>query len=182
MMLNRRKLLQVTASLIVLGCAVYLLLSPKRGEVIEKWQTTNDTFRIRVTAYNEKNSFPALGGAYYIFESAPLASDTWTEIMSFRHDDPVAIPREQVRFVNPQVGYLFMGWMYAVTTDGGSTWCVWNAEKQLQNWQSRNYNLIRAVRVAPDGTGIMTLHQPGEQEGGQSSLSTKDFGRHWTIP
>src|SRR6266540_4001540 len=86
MAFNRRKVLQITAGLVVLGCAAYLLFLPRRGKVIETWQTGNNSFRLRVTAYNEKNTFPALGGGYYVFESAPVSSDQclWVGCMQLR--------------------------------------------------------------------------------------------------
>ncbi len=142
MAFNRRKVLQITAGLVVLGCAAYLLFLPRRGKVIETWQTGNNSFRLRVTAYNEKNTFPALGGGYYVFESAPVSSDQWKEIMTFRHDDPIAIPKDQVRFLSDQVGYVFMGWLYAVTTDGGHSWSLWDASKDPALSKSYRYDSI----------------------------------------
>jgi hypothetical protein len=148
--MKSRRVLQVTAVLVILICALYALLLPKRGKVIERWQTGNDAFEIRVTAYSERPSLPGLGGAYYVFESKTVGSDRWVEALTFRHDTPVEIPRDQVRLVNDQIGYVFMGWMYSVTTDAGATWKVWNAEDDLPGWQCCNYNLIQDVRVAPD--------------------------------
>jgi hypothetical protein len=181
MIFNSRKVFQITAGLVILGCAAYVLLLPKRGKVIETWQTGNNIFQVRVTAYNEKNTFPALGGGYYVFESAAVGSDRWNEIMSFRHDDPVDIPRDQVRFVSDQVGYVFMGWMYAVTTDEGATWSVWNAEKDWSGWQRRGYRLIQDVRIAPDGMGTMRLNPIPHRSGEAPELHTKDYGRHWSV-
>src|SRR5437588_13061211 len=109
-----RRVLQVTACLIIFGCALYILILPKRGEVIERWQTGNKTFNIRITMYNERPAIPGFGGAYYAFDSATIGSDRWKQILTFRHDAPVDLPRNQVRFVSDQVGYIFMGWMYAV--------------------------------------------------------------------
>ena len=179
--MNYKKALRVTAVLVTLGCILYVLLLPKRGEAIESWQTGNDAFKIRVTAYSEKPSLPGFGGAYYVFDSATVDSDKWREILTFRHDAPVEIPRGQIRFVNEQVGYIFMGWMYGVTTDAGATWSVWNAENDLPGWQCCNYNLIQDVHIAPDGVGTMKLNPIPQQQSEAPEMHTKDYGRRWTV-
>jgi hypothetical protein len=154
---------------------------PQRGKkIIEAWETTNNTFKVGVTVYAEENG-GFVPGAYYVFRSAPLSSAGWQEIFTFRHDDPVPIPQQQVHFVNDKIGYVFMGWMYAMTTDGGSNWSVWSAEKDLPNWQCCNYRLIQDVRVAPDGVGTMKLNPIPERSGEVPELRTKDYGRHWSL-
>ncbi|MBA2340615.1 MAG: hypothetical protein H0V88_09480 [Pyrinomonadaceae bacterium] len=90
-----------------------LLLPPSKGERLETWETTNTPFKIRVDRHAEANG-GFVPGAYYVFQSAAADSDQWHEIMTFRHDDPVDIPREQVRFANDRVAYVFMGWMGVV--------------------------------------------------------------------
>ena len=99
--------------------------------------------------------------------------------MTFRDDDPRRIPRENVRLVNDRIGYVFMGWMYAVTIDGGATWSVWNAETDLPNWQCCNYGLIKDVRLASDGAGTMILNSIPHRHGEAPELRTNDFGQHW---
>ncbi|MGH9875193.1 MAG: hypothetical protein ACRD9S_22285 [Pyrinomonadaceae bacterium] len=180
--IKSKRVLVLIAVLIVLSCALYALFSFRRGKVIESWQTGNDVFAIRVTAHSERLSLPGLGGAYYVFDSSVLGSDRWTEFLVFRHDNSVSIPRDQVRFVTPQVAYVFMGWKYGITTDGGSTWSVWDAEKDLPDWQCCNYSLIRDVRIAPDGTGTMKLNPPSGLDRQVSELQTKDYGRRWNLP
>src|SRR5205809_6977236 len=101
--------------------AALLFLPPRIGPIAETWETTNGSFRIRVDRHNEENG-GFVPGAYYVFRSAPVGSEAWRDIMTFRHDDPNPIPRDQVRFLNDRVGFVFMGWMYAVTSDSGATW------------------------------------------------------------
>lgn len=167
-----------------LGVAVVLghqfLQRPHQGKKInETWETKNNRFKVKVTAYAEDNG-GFVAGAYYVFRSAAVDSNNWHEIMTFRHDDPVAIPREQVRFVNDKIGYVFMGWQYGVTTDSGSTWSVWQAEKDLPGWQCCNYKLIQDVRIAPDGSGTMRLNPIPQRAGEVPELHTRDYGLHWT--
>jgi hypothetical protein len=161
------------------GC---MLFTHSQGgtKVNETWETANSAFKIRVTSYAEENG-GIVAGAFYVVRSSAARSDDWQEIMTFRHDDPVAIPREQVRFVNDRIGYVFMGWKYAVTTDAGSKWSVWSAEKDLPNWQCCNYRLIQDVRIAPDGTGTMILNPIPQRRGEVPELRTKDYGQHWEL-
>lgn len=165
--------------LVALLYALYVLLLPKRGEVIERWETGNEGFRIRVTAYNEKNTFPAHGGGYYVFESAGIGSETWNKILTFRHDDPVTIPKDQINYVSEEIAYVFMGWMYGVTTDGGEHWSVWDARHDLPQWQCCNYGLIESVELNSNGTGTMRLHVISASRGEVPELRTSDYGRNW---
>lgn len=146
----------------------------------ETWGTGNEVFQVRVNAYAEETG-GFVGGAYYVFQAAPVNTDNWREIMTFRHDDMIPIPRTQIHLVNDQIGYVFMGWMYAVTTTSGSEWSVWRADKDLPNWECCNYGLIHDVHIEPDGTGTMTLHPIPHRKGEVPQLSTKDYGRHWSI-
>ncbi len=146
------------------------------GKTFDSWEAANTKFRITITAHEEG---VWTGGAGYIFKAASVGSDNWREIMRFRHNDPVAIPRNQYSFINDQIGYVFMGWMYAVTTDAGSTWKVWNANEDLLNWECYNHGLINDVSIAPDGTGKMKLNAVPGRRGEVPELHTKDYGQHW---
>jgi hypothetical protein len=145
--------------------------------VNEQWETSNRTFKIRVTAYAEENG-GFVGGAYYVFQSAKTDSDSWQEIMTVRHDDPVKIPREQVTFVSDQIGYAFMLYNYGVTVDGGATWFVWNAPKDLPHWRDTRAN-IEEIQILPDGTGRMRLRSSTDQAAPE--LHTNDYGQHWNL-
>src|ERR1051326_3412453 len=129
----------ILVAIFVSGCGQH------KDSLITRWETANQTFRIRVSEYAERGPMPTPSGAYYVFESAPLHSGDWNHITTFRHDDQIGIPRDQVRFVHDNIGYVFMGWMYAVTMDGGATWHVWNAEADLPNWQCCNHGLIKEI-------------------------------------
>jgi hypothetical protein len=150
-----------------------------KGNVAEIWQIGNKAFDVRVDAYSEKG-VGFVRGAYYVFTAKPHDTSKWSEVMTFRHDDPVPIPREQIRFVTDKIGFIFMGWMYAVTTDAGHDWSVWDARSDLANWQCCNYGLINDVNLQPDGTGKMILNPIEGRRGEVPKLCTRDFGRHWT--
>jgi len=143
------------------------------SRVIDHWETTDGNIDIRVKAYAEDGWGPVLG-AYYVFESSRHGSGNWQEIMTFRHDDPLPIPRDQIRFVNDRTAFVFMGWMYGVTTDGGMNWSVWSAQEHYPQY---NYALIESVQLESTGHGIMRLDTSRSNK--IPDLITRDYGRHW---
>jgi hypothetical protein len=164
------------ALLLATNCTI--LSGPHMGAVTESFETSNKAFRLRVDRHAEVGGFGP-GGAYYVFRTAPPGSDAWRDIMTFRHDDPIPIPRDQVRFLNERVGFVFMGWMYAVTTDEGASWSVWDSSRDMPKRPCCNYRLVKDVHLQADGTGTMTLNLvPDRVEVVQ--LRTIDFGRHWS--
>ncbi len=175
--MSRSKMLLVGCACVVVALIAGIFFPPSRvGELTERWELAGKTFKIRVSRHSERG-FRLVGGAYYVFESAAAGSESWAEIMRVRHDDPVEIPREQVRFVNERVGYAFMRYNYAVTTDGGVTWSVWDATEDLPHWRRTRAN-INEVQLAPDGTGTMRLTSSTNQE--VPELHTGDYGRTWS--
>lgn len=166
----------------VLGASIWVIghfYQGTRGKIVEQWETANATFRVRVTAYKEKALI--VPGAIYVFQSSPMACEKWQEIMALQFDDPVPIPREQVRFVADRIGYAFMGETYAVTTDGGHTWTLWNSEMALNDRVDVLSRSIEKVDIKTDGAGIMQLYEHPSQKGRAPTLRTQDYGRHWHI-
>lgn len=162
--------------LVIAGIVFGLAQRSRIGQrEIERWETTNRIFKIRVTAHPEENG-GIVGGAYYVFWCAREDGVNWREIMTVRHDDPVKIPREQVRFISDEVGYVFMLYHYGVTIDGGVTWSVWYAPENLPYWRQTRAT-IDDVRLVPDGTGTMALRSSTDQTAPE--LHTSDFGKHW---
>ena len=160
--------------MILLGIVGTLIGCVNQTKTLDKWEVSNEKFRIRITGYQEG----VWTGAKYVFQSALVGREDWREITSFRQDNPVLIPRNQVGFVNEQIGYVFMTWTYAVTTDGGSTWQVWNLEEDLPDWECCNYGLIRSVSINSSGIGKMELGGTNQFE--LQELRTTDFGRRWS--
>lgn len=169
-------------ALFAIGYAVYgrflVVARPYRAEITETFEKTNNVFRIRVNQHAEGGG-GFVRGAYYDFQCSDVGSNHWHEIMTFRHDDPVEIPRDQIRFVNDQIGYVFMGWMYALTTDGGRTWSVWNVLQDLPKWNCCNYRLVEDVEISSDGGGRMKISTIPGRQGEVPVLYTQDYGRHW---
>src|SRR5437660_185963 len=178
----KRRLIVLVAIVLIVGGLILWLhrrLSPRIGPIVDSSETSNQTFKIHVDAHLEENAF--LPGTYYIFRSAPIGSNAWRDIMTFWHDDTPYIPRDQIPFINDRLAFVFIGWMFAVTTDAGATWSVWDARADLPKWSCCNYRLIKDVHLEPDGTGTMTLNPIQDRSGEAPQLRTKDYGRHWAV-
>ena len=151
-----------------------------KGEIVETWESTNTPFKIRVNKHIERGGFmpAATAGAYYDFQSAAVGSDDWHEIMTFRHDDPIEIQKEKVHFADDKIASVFMGWMYAVTRDGGENWR--NAEMKFPSNDNKClYNCINELRIDANGTGEIKLNLAGSPKDKLTILETADFGKTW---
>jgi len=148
------------------------------GQPAEMMEINGSSFRIKVSAFPEKDG-GFVSGQYYRFESLPHGGKEWVMAMQFRHDDPVPIPKQNVRFQTAKTAFVFMGWKYAVTTDGGKQWSIWSAEKDLPGWHCCNYVLIKDVALSQSGTGEMVLSPIQGRAGEVPMLFTSNFGRHW---
>jgi photosystem II stability/assembly factor-like uncharacterized protein len=148
---------------------------PRRGNPIESYEATNNHFKIKITAYVEEGVY--LLGTYYRYSSSKANEDDWQEFMVFRHDDRPEVPRDQVRFVNDRVGYVFIGGQFAASTDAGETWNIWDAKRVLVN---KKYGPIKDVEMTGDGRGEMTISpiEKGEEE---IKLKTSNNGREWKV-
>jgi len=148
-------------------------------EVLETWEFLIQKNNIRVQAYNLKHIDPH--GVYYAFEYLDERYGEWYGIFTFQQPDQVPIPRRHIRSVSEQVSFIFMGWMYAVTTDGGQTWSLWDAEYDLPMWHGRDYDFIKDVKIEPDGSGIMKVGPLFHHAREVDELYTKDYGQTWSV-
>ena len=163
-----------TLILVKYWVVIDLFILPSKGQQFETWQTQNELFQLRVDAFHEKHSIEA--GTYFTFSSAPVGSDDWKQIMTFRYDGPIEIPKNQVHFVSADVGFVFMGWMFASTNDAGKNWQTWNACNKA-TLDICNYGGIQKVDLSPTGSGTMTINPWTEPP--LPLLQTEDFGRTW---
>ena len=149
------------------GCA-------RRGEhVLETWEATHDTIKVRVRKFDEKASW-FLANSYFTLEAADKGSAEWHEVLAWQTDDNIPIQRQQVQFVSDQVVYAFANLKYAVTMDAGHTWSIWDARRNVTPFRIIS---IKEVRVSSDGSGTMVATSHGPPDLVQ--LSTADYGVHW---
>jgi len=135
---------------------------------------------VRVDRLDETHVF--LPGTYLKFYGKSADDAEWIPLFTFRHDDPIRIPQDCVRFVSAHFAYAFVGWYYTVTADGGRTWSTWSAGRDLPNWMCCNYRLIQDVELSTDGSGVMVLNPISGRRGEVPKLTTTDFGKHWVVP
>lgn len=154
-----------------------IIKSHYKAEIVETLETQNTPFRIRINKHIERGGFmAALNGAYYVFQSAASGSDQWQDITTYRFDDPIDIPRNQVRFANEQVGYVFMFDMYAVTQDGGASWKISDIDNYLP--KDEKCGSIEDLRIDANGVGEVKLKCYAKKDSFKV-LETTDFGRRW---
>ena len=181
----KRFLYRLILSLAILaGLVGFLVIAiwPRRtSKINERFETQNSVFKIRVTA-NAEGGLGFVAGAYYVFESARVDSSRWREVMIYRHDDPVPIPRDHVRFLSENIAYLFMGNMYAITTDAGQTWSIWKAPDEIfRGGKYYGYRYPNDIEVSVDGKGRMTIEPMEARSGPSHYLCTTDYGRSWRL-
>lgn len=170
----------VLLALGVVAVVIVLALSrTARGASFEQITLDAAHGTLRVTAYREEGMFLPVPGAFYTYEFQSGHDGQWREIATFRHDDAIAIPRDQVQLVSDDVIDFYIGWMYAVTTDGGGSWTVWDAARDLEGWQAADYGFIKSVQLSSDGAGVMRVNP---LRFAAHELQTVDYGRTWRVP
>lgn len=177
--MRKLKFFSIAAVTFVAGISLWLFFSfilPGQGPVVEEWQTQNSKFQVRVQRRPDLYGF---GTYYYIFDSAPSGSNSWREVVRLLHDEPIPLPKNQIRFVNDEVGFLFMELKYAVTTDGGKTWSVFDFVKQYDP-QRHDFSRIANVEVLRDGSGTVRMYGFEGTLKESPSFYTEDFGKRWS--
>ncbi len=157
------------------------IIGPYIGETTETWETSNQTFKVRIDKHAEANG-GFVPGAYYVYQTAHENSDDWKTIFTQRHDDPNPILHYSVQFINSQIGYAFFGQKFAVTMDTGENWTVWDAweaNKIMQFEQYKLYPSIEEVNIESNGYGRMRLYSISNKSVNQPELKTIDYGRTW---
>jgi hypothetical protein len=156
----------------------YLPRDSYPGKVYESADLTTPGGQLRVVAAYEKSYLPNfVPGAYFTFYSRSSGA-SWREIMRFRGDDPIAIPKNSLQYAGDRVQYVFIGWRAAVSDDAGATWRIWDGSRDTRTRNCLNYQLIRDLHVAPDGRGEIQIDSHGKSCGA-AHLRTSDFGHTW---
>ena len=169
-----RWLLSLGLLAFVVCCIFFALQAPThpRKHPRHVYITSNDKFRIRVQMFPEEGVGFVLGG-YYVFQWADMDSDKWADIATYKQDDPDPIACDRIRFLGDKVAYVFMGQMFAVTTNGGGVWKVWDIRRDPA-W--RDHAGIENIQLSDDGVGTMTLRIIDDR---RAILRTNDYGYHW---
>ena len=94
--------------------------------------------------------------------------------MVYNYDEPIPIDKNTIGFVNDAVGYVSMINRFAVTTDGGTEWSVWNVSRTEGLKDDRSCR-IQSVSIQQDGAGTMDI----KCNKSAVVLYTRDFGVSW---
>jgi hypothetical protein len=162
------------------GITIWFVLSfimEGKSPVVEEWETANQTFKIRVE--RRKELFVFLPGSFYKFQSAPLHENLWSEIVTAYEKDSYRIPRDQIRFVNENVGYFFIHSTYAVTVNKGQTWSIYDLKKDVS--YKCQYTRIDDVKMSADGIGEIIIYANYKDRKTTPKIHTSDYGQHWTV-
>jgi hypothetical protein len=139
---------------------------------------TSGPIDVRVRIYEEIAGF--IPGGFYFFDSKPGGTTRWRRAVDFRHDGlPPIEPPGVVKVVSDRTAFLYIGWVYAVTTDSGRTWHRWSAADDLAGWSCCNYGVIDSISIGPDGRGTMYLDLIEAAPGTVPELKTDDYGLRW---
>ena len=152
-----------------------------KGAAYEIWETQNESFKVRITAYQETGIF--MPGAFFAFESAPVGSNRWQTFLDYRADDPVSIPREQFQFANDRTAYFYNYENFLVTVNAGQNWSMWKPGMMQADGRSLYWG-IKEAGIEADGKGKMTLTGYDEQSKQviTAELFTENFGQNWRQP
>jgi len=172
--MNRTKKLTICViaaiAILLLIIGIHHVLKPKKGQLFESYVFEGSRLKIKVKARHEEGFLLFVPGAYYDYESKTNDEDAWRPMFTFQFDDPLEIPKEQIKEINEHVIYAFIGWIYSVTTDGGEIWNTWDADKEMK------LGFIEKVDLESNGHGTMDLY---DRTGSIRQLITNDFGKTW---
>ncbi len=144
---------------------------------LEEWNSDRSV-KIKCWSFIDDNVEPR--GTYYSFENYNKESKDWESLITVRYDKGRRLPFANVNYVNDQIVYMHLGWMFVVTVDGGKTWLKWDAESSLPNWKCCDPDLITSVSIAEDGKGTMKLKNfTTDPSLPPHELRTKNFGATW---
>ena len=135
-----------------------MILSQK-DQLYDQRDITNERFKMRILAYREK-AVILPPGVYFVFQSAPVDSDKWQDVLTVKGDQPIPIKPQQLNFAGPYVGYGFISSYYIVTTNAGKNWSIWDGHQLLHQANRQATNLspyIEEIQMQIDGTGRMRL-------------------------
>jgi hypothetical protein len=139
------------------------------------WQSS----KITLTAYDIYNVEPS--GRYHTFSITKHSNEgeNGKIIFNILLSDPPSVSTNQVKILNDKIAYVYLGWMYSVSLDGGLTWHLWDAEKTLPSWECCDSGLIQDINIDNSGNGRMALRVNPNNLAELLYLYTNDYGQHW---
>lgn len=134
---------------------------------------------IKLTAYDIYNVEPS--GRYHTFTVPRKIGDyeTTSIVFNILLKEAVPLTTNRVKIFNDQIAYVYLGWIYSVTLDGGRSWHLWDAERNLPEWNCCDADLIKDISISEQGDGVMIILPDSRKPESLLYLRTRDFGQHW---
>jgi hypothetical protein len=142
----------------------------------------NGGFKLRVSKL-ANNVHVIMPPSYYRIESCH-EGENWQTVARWSQDDPWPVSDIEINVLSSTVAYYFNMVKYAVTTDGGKNWSVFDLYSQSVADNVGKGGDGRAIRVKIDfaGTGKIYLQARDEKDGPMRVIyKTTDFGVTWTL-
>lgn len=165
--------------IVTYGCLYIGGKTGLKGELYESWETSNDKFKVKITAFEEVGTF--MPGAFFECASAPIGSNDWRYFKTYRTDDAVSVPQDRFKFVNDQVAYFYGSDELLVTINSGKDWSTW-APILLRPNDEKGFGWgIKEVEIKIDGNGKTLLVRYDEQSKDfvSTEVFTTDYGQSW---
>ena len=121
-----------------------------------------------------------MGHTVFILKARNSGDKKWDEVTTFLADDPIDIPRDNLKLINPKTVMFFFNEKFVVSTDLGGTWSLWDTTKDIKpgcpyaSW-------IKTVTVDENGSGVMTVECPSNTDPNTRLFNTVDSGKTWNF-
>ncbi len=102
--------------------------------------------------------------------------------MTVRLDEPIDISSESVHVFNETSAAVFMKHKYAVTTNKGKTWTIWDIDKDLGLETYTKHRSISRINFGEDGFATMSIvvvTNNGRKV--DAPFWTNNFGKTWEV-
>jgi hypothetical protein len=147
------------------------------GKLYDSFTFNDDNISIRINALYDYSQL--VTGGLFQFEYKEENKNTWKKLLEFRFDDPINIPKDIIKKIDHNKYYFYIGWIYAVSVDGGNNWIKTNILDIIPKKEQINYKLIKDVYIFDNGIGTMELDPIRVKI---TKLNTDDYGISWKIP
>ncbi len=146
-------------------------------EMIGAVESALDELKVRIISYKLHGVTP--DETYYTVESYSEDLRRWRGVISIQSNQRTLLSKNNIVLLSKNIAFVFIGWKYSVTTDGGKTWHKWDGESELPNWKCCASDLIQRVIMSPDGNGAMTLRFKPNSSLEVMQLRTQNYGKSW---
>lgn len=162
-------------------CALILVSACRPGpwyRLVDTWDRDANGVKMRLRKFADRSTFQSQ--CYFVIDAGISGSSTWKEILTWYDEGCSLMQRERIQFVGRRVVYAFDYSSYAVTTDAGGHWSVWDVSSTASELRANHTIYLTQIDVSQDGTGKMVLTYYTDVPGiFHAQYRTSDYGLHW---